>query len=76
MFSLLLKISYAPKLLKFLLSKTVLSWFKFCLVNEITLGLFLQVNAISQHSIVSVESHGRKTFKFGIDLRLLKCSIG
>ena len=48
----------------------------FCLVSEITLGVFLLSRANCQHSKVSMVSEGLKTFKFGIDLKLVNCSIG
>ena len=47
-----------------------------CLVKAITLGVFLLSSANCQHSNVSIVSEGLKTFKFGIDLKLVNCSIG
>ncbi len=47
-----------------------------CLVKAITLGESLFSIANCQHSKVSIKSDGLKTFKFGIDLRLVSCSIG
>ena len=39
--------------------------------------VFYQLNRDnSQHSAVSIASHGLKTFKFGITLKEDKCSIG
>ena len=42
----------------------------------IALGIFLLFKAISQHSKVSFISAGLKTFKFGIALNPVSCSIG
>ena len=47
-----------------------------CLVRAITLGEFLLSRAFCQHSNVSIKSAGLNTFKFGIDLKLVNCSIG
>ena len=47
-----------------------------CLVRAITLGELLLSSAICQHSNVSIKSAGLKTFKFGIDLKLVNYSIG
>ena len=46
------------------------------LLAAITLGVSLLSRANCQHSKVSIVSEGLKTFKFGIDLKLVNCSIG
>ena len=50
--------------------------FKFCLVRDNTLGVFVVFKACSQHSIVSILSAGLNTLRFGIDLKPDNCSIG
>ena len=45
-------------------------------VEDNILGVLEFFKACSQHSIVSILSAGLKTFKFGIDLKLVNCSIG
>ena len=47
-----------------------------CLVKAITLGVSLLLRASCQHSKVSIKSDGLKTFRFGIDLKFVNCSIG
>ena len=50
--------------------------FRFCLDNASTEGPSSLESAKAQHSAVSIESQGLKTFKLGISLNEDKCSIG
>ena len=50
--------------------------FNFCLESIIALGPLSLFKEASQHSKVSFISAGLKTFKFGIALKLDKCSMG
>ena len=68
--------SYAPKEDSFFDEFFILIGGTPCLVKAITLGVFLLLRASCQHSKVSIRSDGLKTFKFGVDLKLVNCSIG
>ena len=73
--SLDLKISYAPNDDLFSEESFTLIGLIACLVKAITLGVFSLSRAFCQHSNVSIKSAGLKTFRFGIDLRLVNCSM-
>ena len=47
-----------------------------CLVKIREVGVVFEETALCQATAVSVKSAGRQLFKFGVALKVTKCSIG